>query len=151
MVIAKGVPLVIYNAPFDLTVMDRETRRHGLEPFGDVLTRYDGLIVDPLVLDKHLDPYRKGKRTLTAATEHYKVTLGDAHEARSDVLAAMRVAWKIAALNPSVAAMAPGELHDLQVKAKAAQAAGFQDYLRRQGKAEIIDGSWPCKPYGGVV
>ena len=67
MVIGKGVPLVIYNAPYDLTVMDRETRRNGLEPFGDVLTRYDGLIVDPFVLDKHLDPYRKGKRTLTAA------------------------------------------------------------------------------------
>jgi hypothetical protein len=33
------------------------------------------------------------------------------------------------------------------VKAKLAQAASFQDYLRKQGKPEVIDGSWPLKAW----
>jgi DNA polymerase-3 subunit epsilon len=31
-VFARGVPLVVYNAPYDLTLLDREARRHGVEP-----------------------------------------------------------------------------------------------------------------------
>ncbi|MGV9779790.1 exonuclease domain-containing protein, partial [Streptosporangium sp. NPDC003464] len=30
-----GVPIVGFNLAYDLTLLDRETRRHGLEPFGD--------------------------------------------------------------------------------------------------------------------
>jgi DNA polymerase III subunit epsilon len=150
-ILLDGVPLVIYNAPYDLTVLDRETRRWGQAPFGDVLTGCTGCIVDPFVLDKHLDPYRRGKRTLTANCEHYRVSLDGAHDAGADALAAMRLAWKIAAGNPAVAALPPTELHDLQVRAKAEQAASFQDYLRKQGSDEVIDGSWPVKVFAGVT
>jgi DNA polymerase-3 subunit epsilon len=140
------IPLVIYNAPYDLTVMDRETRRHEIQPFSEILTGAGGLIVDPMVLDKHLDPYRRGRRTLTAACAHYGVTLEDAHDSDADTLAAMRVAWKIAARNPRIAELEPAALHRLQVSARAEQAAGFEDYLRRQGKPERINGSWPFHP-----
>lgn len=145
MVFAQGIPLVIYNAPYDLTVMDRETRRHGLRPFGDLL---DGVtaIIDPLVLDKHSDPYRKGSRKLTAACEHYKVTIDTAHEARSDVLAAMRVAWRIGQKRPHLAAMSFGELFALQCASKKLQAASLQDYFKRTGKDIVVDDSWPWKP-----
>lgn len=145
------LPLVIFNAPFDLTVLDREARRHALPGFGDVLDGCAGFVIDPFVLDKHLDPYRKGKRTLTANCEHYRVKLDGAHDAGNDALAAMRLAWKIAATHPSVAAMPLTGLHDLQVKARAAQAASFQDYLRRQGKDEVIDGSWPFRAFAEVT
>jgi DNA polymerase-3 subunit epsilon len=142
-VLLNSIPLVVFNAPFDLTVLDRETRRYGQAPFGEVLAGCAGFIVDPFVLDKHLDPYRKGKRTLTASCEHYGVRQDGAHDASSDALAAMRLAWKIAAISPAIADMTPLGLHDLQAQAKASQAASFQDYLRRQGKQEVIDGSWP--------
>jgi DNA polymerase-3 subunit epsilon len=150
-VMADDIPLVIYNAPYDLTVLDRETRRHGLTPFAELFGDGPGVVIDPFVLDKHLDPYRKGKRTLSAACEHYRVTLDGAHDASFDALAAMRVAWKIAATSPFIAAMSLGELHELQVKAKASQAASFQDYLRRQGKPEVVDGSWPFKTFAEVT
>ena len=29
-VFARGIPLVIYNAPYDLTLLDREAKRHGI-------------------------------------------------------------------------------------------------------------------------
>jgi DNA polymerase-3 subunit epsilon len=146
---APGIPLVIYNAPYDLTVVDRETRRHKMTPFADALAGHAVMVIDPLVLDKHVDQYRKGKRTLTAACDHYGVTLDGAHDSSFDALAAMRVAWKIAVTYPSIATMTLAGLHDLQEKAKADQAAGFQDYLRRQGKDEVIDGAWPYRPFGG--
>ena len=142
---ACGWPIVIYNAPYDLTVLDRETHRLGLPPFCEAFCEDVGVAIDPLVLDKHLDRYRRGSRTLTAACAHYGVTSEGAHDAETDALAAMRVAWKIAVRYPAIAAMPVAELHELQVKAKADQAASFQDYLRRQGSDEIVDGSWPFR------
>lgn len=143
---AEDVPLVIYNAPFDLTVLDREMRRHGFPGafVPDLCTRVT--VVDPYVLDKHADRFRKGKRTLTACCEHYGVKLDGAHDSAADAVGAMRAAWKIAVTFPEIGAMQPDELHELQVKAKAEQSASFQDYLRRQGKDEVIDGSWPWIP-----
>jgi len=55
-VFARGIPLVIYNAPYDLTVLDREAKRHGFA------SPVIGNVVDPLVIDKALDTFRKGKR-----------------------------------------------------------------------------------------
>lgn len=143
---AAGVPLIVYNAPFDLTLIDRETRRHGLDPLGTGLEAAKTLVIDPLVLDKALDPYRKGKRTLVDVAAHYKVRQEDAHTASGDAIAAARIAWKIAVLYPHIAAMSPTELHAFQVKAKREQAASFRDYLRRLGKDEQVDGSWPWRP-----
>lgn len=141
-----GIPIVAFNAPYDLTVMDRETRRNELEPFTEQFP-YAATVIDPFVLDKHLDPYRKGRRTLTATCEHYGVKFDGAHDAAADAIAAVRLAWKLAKVYPQLAAMELVDLHKLQVKAKADQAASFQDYLRKQGKTEVIDGSWPIKAW----
>jgi DNA polymerase-3 subunit epsilon len=84
-------PLVIFNARYDLTVLDRECRRHGIEPL-DTSKLY---VVDPLVIDKHLHRYRKGSRKLQAICEHYRAVLDDAHAAHADALAAARVAYQI--------------------------------------------------------
>lgn len=141
-----GTPLIAFNAPYDLTVLDRETRRHGLEPFGDAFP-FAATVIDPYVLDKALDPYRKGKRTLTAMCEHYGVRIDGAHDAAADAIAAARVAWRIAQAHPQIGSMLLPELRDLQVKAKAEQSRSFQEYLRRQGKTDVIDGSWPMRAW----
>jgi DNA polymerase-3 subunit epsilon len=144
---AAGMAVVAFNAAFDLTLLDRETRRHGLEPLADGLTAAKVLVVDPFVLDKALDPYRKGKRTLTDVAAHYKVRQEGAHTAAGDAIAAARIAWKIAALHPHVARMSATELHAYQVKEKRRQADSFRNYLRRQGRDEPVDGSWPLRPF----
>jgi DNA polymerase-3 subunit epsilon len=144
---ARGVTIVAFNAAFDLTLLDRETRRHGLDPLGPGLEEAKALVVDPYVLDKALDPYRKGKRTLADVAAHYRVRQEDAHNATGDAIAAARIAWKIAVLHPHIARMTATELHAYQVKAKQEQAASFRDYLRRQGRDEAVDGSWPLRPW----
>lgn len=92
----RGYALVVYNASFDMTMLHHEHLRvfpddvEGRQAVG--FPAY-GTIVDPFVIDKAFDQYRKGKRTLTAACEHYGVTLGNAHEAEADAIAAARLAW----------------------------------------------------------
>lgn len=135
-----GRPVVAYNAPYDLSVLDRELRRYGLEPLHAI-----GLVIDPLVLDRHLDRFRRGSRKLTAACEHYGVRLDGAHDSTQDALAAARVAWRIAQRYPEVAALDWDDLYALQVEAHAAWAAEFQAYLRSQGKGDVIDRSWPIR------
>lgn len=93
-VVDLGVPVVAYNAPYDFTVIDRECRRLGLKPLEDRISE-PLRVIDPLCIDKALDRYRKGKRTLTAACEFYKVALDGAHDSEFDAVAAARVAYRM--------------------------------------------------------
>jgi DNA polymerase-3 subunit epsilon len=140
------VPVVVYNAAYDLTLLDREARRHGLEPFGAALDDARALIIDPLIIDKALDPFRKGKRRLADVAAHYGVKAGEAHSASGDALTAARVAWAIANRNPQVARMGATELMAWQAKARREQARSFEDYLRRMNDYRPVDGSWPWTP-----
>lgn len=139
---STGHPLVLYNAAYDLTLLDRESRRHYGVGLPDLCP-----VIDPFVIDRHVDRYRKGKRTLSAACEHYNVRLDAAHTSASDAVSAARVAWRIATVYPDLAAMDPAELHAAQIAWHAEWAEGFQSYLAKQGEAETVDGSWPLRPY----
>lgn len=137
-VFARGIPLVIYNAPYDLTLLDREAKRHG------IASPVIGNVVDPFVIDKALDTYRKGKRTLEAASELYGVTLSDAHDAGADAIAAGRVAQAIAAKYPDELGVTAEELHRKQVGWCAEQATSFQEYMRKKRDPSFTaDGRWP--------
>lgn len=143
--LAGGTPVVVYNAAFDLTLLDRECRRHGLSSLEEVIGSPLQPIIDPYVLDKMVDRFRPGKRTLTATCAHYGVSLGQAHNAEVDALAAAAVARAIAERYPEVAETPPSKLHELQVAASAEQAASFQRYLRQRGSEAVIDGGWPLR------
>lgn len=139
---ALGVPLVVYNAPYDLTLLDRECRRHQLEPLASFAP-----VIDPLVIDKAVDRHRKGKRTLVATAELYKVALDDAHDAGSDAIAAGRVAQALGIAYPAELDVPLGELHERQVKWFAEQAASFQDFIRtaKGDTGFVADLSWPLR------
>ncbi|MEU0129504.1 3'-5' exonuclease [Streptomyces sp. NPDC006289] len=148
----EGVPVVAYNAAFDLTLLAAELRRHGLPSLGDRLGgREVGPVVDPYTIDRAVDRYRKGKRTLEAVCVEYGVVHGGAHDAAADALAAVRVAYAIAARHGSVAALGTDELHERQIAWYADWAADFQEFLRRKGTADaVIDGRWPLREPAGV-
>jgi len=139
---ALDIPVVIYNAPYDLSLLDRECRRNELPPLME-----PGPIVDPLVIDKRVDTYRKGKRTLEAAAAHYGVALDDAHDAGADAIAAGRVAQALAAAWPDELDIPAAELHSRQQGWYAEQARSFEDYMRRRRGDESFTAStvWPVK------
>lgn len=141
---AFGMPLVVYNAPYDLTLLDRECRRHGIPPLIS-----PSLVIDPLVIDKFVDRYRKGKRTLEVTAERYGVSLDDAHDAGSDAIAAGRVALALARAYPAELGMSPAELHALEAQWYEHQALSFQDYMRSVKGDErfVADTGWPVRVF----
>ncbi len=103
-------------------------------------------MVDPLTIDRAVDRYRRGKRTLEAVCGVYGVTLDAAHDAGADALAAVQVARAIAARHPEVAALSPAALHARQGTWHERWARDFQSYLRRQGTPDaVIDPAWPLR------
>ena len=141
----KGVPVVAFNARYDLTMLDREARRHEVEPLVERVPADALFVVDPLIIDKQLDKYRKGKRTLTAVCEIYGVTLNDAHAADADAIAAARVAWRMGEKFEELG-VPLDELHHLQVAWAAEQAASLEEYFRSQGRNETVEQAWPIVP-----
>lgn len=141
--LATGMPVVVYNAPYDLSLLDRECRRHGVEPMSSASP-----IIDPLVIDKALDRYRKGKRTLEATAERYGVLLDGAHDASADAIAAGRVALALAREYSDELDLPLPDLHGRQEVWYAQQAVSFQDYIRsvKGDDAYVADTSWPVRP-----
>jgi DNA polymerase-3 subunit epsilon len=145
----SGVPIVAFNARFDLTVLDREAHRHGLRPLLDRVGGPDGmLVVDPRILDKQFDRFRRGERTLGAVCEHYRVTLDDAHAANADAIAAARVAYRLGATVAELRDMDLRVLHRAQISWAAEQAASLEQHFRGQGRNERVEGAWPIVPDG---
>lgn len=142
-----GVPVVAYNAAFDLTLLSAELRRHGLPSLSERLGGVDPApVIDPYTIDRSVDRYRRGKRNLEAVCTEYGVALTSAHDATADALAAARLARAIAERHPKVAALGPAELHHRQIEWYAAWAADFQNFLRRKGDPDaVVDASWPLR------
>jgi len=139
-VLDRGLALTVYNAPYDLTLLNRECRRYGLAALIEPKP-----VIDPLVIDKAVDRFRKGKRTLEAAAQVYAVGLTDAHNAGADAVAAGRVAQAIARRYPTELALTAAELHAKQIAWSTEQDASFADYMRRTRDPNFVStrGGWP--------
>jgi DNA polymerase-3 subunit epsilon len=135
----QSVPLVVYNAAYDLTLLREECLRYGIAPLIDPAP-----VVDPLVIDRAMDRYRKGKRTLEAAAEFYGVELTDAHDAEADAVAAGRVAQAIARKYADTLGDDVFLVHSNQVTWASESATNFQEYMRRTKDPDYVaDGAWP--------
>ena len=141
--LGAGIPVVAYNAAYDLSLLRHEALRHSIDPIDDPAP-----VVDPLVIDKKLDTYRKGKRTLDIVAAHYGVALTDAHDAAADAIAAGRIALALAGRYADELPASAAELHDAQVVWAAEQAESLTRYFVKVGKfapGQSVDGAWPIK------
>ncbi|GHE48058.1 3'-5' exonuclease [Streptosporangium violaceochromogenes] len=142
---SAGVPVVGFNIGYDLTVLDRELRRH----HGAPLT-VSGPVVDPHVIDRALDR-RRGRRTLEESCRYYGVRHGGAHDATQDALAAARLAWRLARRYPAeVGEVSLARLFDRQVEWSRQWATRLTAYLRSRGQDETVDGTWPIRRLAGA-
>lgn len=139
--LGAGIGVVAYNAAYDFTILDREAKRYGFDPL-----ELPAPVIDPLIIDKQVDKYRKGKRTLEAAAAHYGVELTDAHDASADAIAAGRVAQAIGKKYAADLAYSATELHDLQVVWAKEQAESYATWRRSQNLPVYPgDGLWPVR------
>jgi DNA polymerase III subunit epsilon len=143
-------------------------RRYGLEPVDPL-----PFVVDPMVIDKHLDRFRKGRRTLAAICEAYGVDLpaDEAHTAGADALAACRAAWVLGARGEVRRRVRSKEeagqlgvlkrgwanlkdhlplLHEAQQMWAAQQAVSLRQYFVDKGQVEdaaSVSEHWPVVPF----
>lgn len=137
-----GTPVVAYNASYDFSLLHHDAIRNGIEPLSNPRP-----IVDPMVVDKKVDQFRKGKRTLQAACDQYGVELGSAHDASADAVAAGRVFREIqkAFADTAELQLSPADLHDAQIEWARLQAESFAKWLASKGETSrrAGDGIWP--------
>lgn len=147
----EGRPLVIMNASYDLTVLDREARRYGVTPLMD---RVSPAVLDPYVLDKRVRQYRRGGRTLTDLCRHYVVPLDGAHTSEVDATAACELVRKMGRRYRVLTSMSPAQLHREQVAWAREQNESLRDYFARTpGKeawARDVRLEWPLLPFREV-
>ena len=142
-ILDAGIPVVAYNAPYDFSLLKHEAIRHGIPPLLD-----PSPVIDPLVVDKRYDRYRRGKRRLTDVAAHYAVPLDAAHEASADAIAAGRVAQALAERFGQTLPATAHELHTEQIGWARDQADSLSEYFIRIGRLDPddrLDGSWPIR------
>lgn len=140
-IVRNNIALVVYNAPYDLSLLAAECARHQL-----AMPELGKVVVDPLIIDKQVDRYRKGGRKLGTTAEAYGVELFDAHDASADAVAAGLVAIAIARKFPNEVDVPLAELFDAQVRWHDEQAADFESYMRRQRDPNFTaDRGWPVR------
>ncbi|MFD9813639.1 3'-5' exonuclease [Streptomyces sp. NPDC059080] len=145
---ASGRPVAVLDAPFTLTLLDREATRHRATSLTGYLGSHPLHVLDPLVLDTHLDRYRKGARTLPGLCAPYDVKPSDSGHGTGrtadDVLTVLEL---VRALGRRFAArlarLRPDELHTLQTTWYEAQVHDRHTWFPRGGAA---DGQWPMRP-----
>lgn len=136
---AQGLAVVAYNASYDFSILHHEALRHEVPPLADPRP-----IIDPLVIDRKVDTYRKGKRTLQMSAAHYLVRLDASHTADADAIASGRVAQAILRAHSDALHGDAQWLHDQQIQWAREWAENYQKYRRSQGDATFsASSSWP--------
>lgn len=143
----RPVILAAYNCPFDLTMLRSELKRYNVISQDSTEVEdlvYELGIIDPLVIDKALDPYRKGSRKLVDVSEHHGFSLTNAHNSTADVQATIHLAKLF--MSKFREGTTTQQLMELQEASKAEQAESLSKYFRSQGKEDWqVDGAWPIQ------
>jgi DNA polymerase-3 subunit epsilon len=140
---SSGGVVVGMNVAYDLTMVDALCRRLSLAPLearGQI-----GAVVDVLVVDRHVDRWRKGGRKLTDLCRHYGVSLSDAHSALADAEASLEILEAQIAQFPEIAHLDVGQMNETLRGWYVEWLTSFSAYLERKGERPVAGGrfAWP--------
>lgn len=136
----RDLTWVFYNANFDLSILDAEFKRHGISENFGTWARDNAVLIDPLVIDRAKDKYRKGKRTLEAVAGHYGVPFDPdaAHDALYDTKVTAKVAVKILEKYG-------WPTNQEQAACYREWAEGLETHLRKTDPDARVDREWPLR------
>lgn len=81
--------LVGFNLVYDLTILEYEAKRNGIVPLSQRV-EYPFPVLDAFVIDKAINTFRKGKRTLEVLAQEYDIFI-QAHNSLSDAEATIKL------------------------------------------------------------
>ena len=137
----QGAALVVYNAAYDLSMLH-------------VLSRgafnIHGPVIDPYIIDRGVEPYRRGKRKLVNLCEAYGVEFNEseAHAADYDCLKAAELAQQQLdgrEFSGGVPSEDMRELYMQQVGWYRDWFVGFKEWMASQGRSIDGDEVWPIQ------
>ena len=137
----EGWYVVGMNVSFDLNIVDARARDSlgvGLRELG-----FDAAVLDALVLDRHFDPYRAGRRTLDALATTYGVETGKFHDALEDCKITFRVLQALVGKFPEIATIERdavtatlGDFHQSWMK-------NYNSWASKNGRPALQYSGWP--------
>lgn len=141
----EGIPVVAYNGSYDATLTRVEFERHGIP-----LNWEDMILLDPIIMDRFLDPFRKGGRKLGRVAELYGYDLTNAHNATADVEATLHVLRGILPKFVKKVEEKFGkkpetwrDLMEIQKVLYRNQMDDLERYFRKSDPTKTINKSWP--------
>jgi DNA polymerase III subunit epsilon len=142
----RGVPLVGMKLDYDLTML--ETQARNLCGSGPVERGWCGPVLDAVVIDRHIDPERKGRRTLVDLCAHYGIEIGNAHDASSDAIASIEVLLALALRYDALWGSGPAQLHHDQIGWHREWTEEYDSWRLSEGLIPIDprDYVWPVAP-----
>lgn len=137
---ANRRPLVLHHAPFDLSLIDAELRRHTGQGIPDGL-----IVLDTLCLFRRFD-WTTGGRSLSKLAARYGITF-PAHDAEADALASLKLLHILAALNDLLPLITPATLHEAQQRWWVQQQDAAEARALGSGTAFERQDCWPLIPF----
>lgn len=146
-ILRSGMPLVAFNAAYDLSILESECRRYEIPGLAGVPLLS---VIDPFVLGKGMDHIKdhkfvKGRKfTLPELCDRYRVPFEETHDATADASGAARLAAAIGRSDSYLADMGPAALHQLQVTWRRSLQKNLRDFFDKNGTVhDGCDGGWP--------
>ena len=137
---ANRRPLVLHHAPFDLSLIDAELRRHTGQGIPDGL-----IVLDTLCLFRRFD-WTTGGRSLGKLAARYGITF-PAHDAEADALASLKLLHILAGLNDLLPLITPATLHEAQQCWWVQQQDAAEARALGSGTAFERQDCWPLVPF----
>jgi len=143
---ARGVPLAGMKLDYDLTILEIQgvqLRGTGFQERG-----WRGPVLDAVVIDRHFDRDRKGRRTLVDLCAHYGIDIGNAHEASADAIASVEVLYALAQRYGELCGIDLAQLYDDQILWHRQWTQEHNVWRLSQGMAAVDprDYLWPVAP-----
>lgn len=150
-VLRARIPLVAFNAAYDLSILESELRRWDLQPLTAVVVDDAWhTLLDPFVLAKGLEhnlrrQYVKGRTfKLPDLCKRYRVPFEETHDATADATGAGLLAIALGLEEPMFTEQGPARLHQLQKTWRRGQADSLRAHFEKNGiEHDGVDGSWP--------
>ena len=144
---AENVPVVGMVLRFDFTIVGNLDQMRG--HCGLQAPQWHGPVLDVSLIDKRLDKWRKGRRTLPDLCTEYGVDFGidDAHDALSDATASVEVLLALARRYPVLGHTDLATITSRQAELHKENLVDLNEYRLRRGQTPIaeseISDSWP--------
>jgi len=142
----RGVPVSGIKLNYDLTMLDVQCR--ALDGRGLAERGWTGPVLDALVLDRRLDRYRRGRRTLGHLCAHYGVEIAQAHDALADAEASIGVLLAMSRRFPELFGTDPADLFTAQVGWHRDWTVSYDAWRREDGQTPLDprESIWPVAP-----